>query len=38
GGVLYSPAAFFMKHPPRQYTDEEAYRMTEAYIAGDRED
>jgi myo-inositol-1-phosphate synthase len=21
-----------MKHPPRQYTDDEAYRMTEAFI------
>jgi len=37
GGVLYSAAAFFMKHPPKQYTDEEAYRMTEAFIAGDRD-
>lgn len=34
GGVLYSPAAFFMKHPPRQYTDDIAYRMTEEFIAG----
>ena len=24
GGILYSPSAFFMKHPPRQYSDEEA--------------
>ncbi|MEJ2323683.1 MAG: inositol-3-phosphate synthase [Nitrospirota bacterium] len=34
GGVLYPPSAFFMKHPPAQYTDDEAYRMTEAFIAG----
>lgn len=34
GGVLYSPAAFFMKHPPRQYSDDIAYRMTEEFIAG----
>ena len=34
GGILYGPSAFFMKHPPRQYTDEEAYRMTEAFIQG----
>lgn len=34
GGVLYAPAAWFCKHPPRQYTDDEAYHMTEAYIAG----
>ena len=34
GGVLYGPAAYFCKHPPRQYTDDEAYRMTEAFIDG----
>jgi myo-inositol-1-phosphate synthase len=34
GGVLYGPSAYFMKHPPRQYTDDEAYRMTEAFING----
>jgi myo-inositol-1-phosphate synthase len=34
GGVLNGPAAYFMKHPPRQYTDDEAYRMTEAFING----
>ena len=34
GGVLYPPAAYFMKHPPKQFTDDEAYRMTEAFIAG----
>jgi myo-inositol-1-phosphate synthase len=33
GGVLYPPSAYFMKHPPVQYTDDEAYRMTEAFIA-----
>jgi len=38
GGVLYSPSAYFMKHPPRQYPDDEAYRMTEEFIAGKRED
>ena len=32
GGVLYGPSAYFMKHPPRQYADDEAYRMTEAFI------
>ncbi|MEA2054536.1 MAG: inositol-3-phosphate synthase [Candidatus Thermoplasmatota archaeon] len=37
GGVLYSPSAYFMKHPPKQYTDDEAYRMTEEFIAGKRE-
>jgi myo-inositol-1-phosphate synthase len=34
GGVLYSPAAYFMKHPPRQYSDDEAFYMTEAFILG----
>jgi myo-inositol-1-phosphate synthase len=34
GGVLYSPAAYFMKHPPRQYSDDEAFYMTEAFIQG----
>ena len=34
GGVLYGPSAYFMKHPPRQYSDNEAYRMTEAFIQG----
>ncbi|MFC1824650.1 inositol-3-phosphate synthase [Thermodesulfobacteriota bacterium] len=38
GGVLYSPSAYFMKHPPRQFTDEEAHNMTEAFIAGTREE
>lgn len=32
GGVLYAPSAYLCKHPPRQYTDDEAYRMTEAFI------
>ena len=38
GGILCSPSAYFMKHPPRQFTDDEAYRMTEEFIAGKRED
>ena len=32
GGVLYSPSAYFMKHPPRQFTDDEAHRMVEEFI------
>ena len=32
GGILTAPAAYFCKHPPKQFTDEEAYRMTEAFI------
>jgi myo-inositol-1-phosphate synthase len=34
GGVLYSPSAYFMKHPPKQFSDYIAYRMTEEFIAG----
>ena len=34
-GPLHGPAAYFMKHPPRQFTDDEAYRRTEAFIRGD---
>lgn len=34
GGVLYSPSAYFMKHPPKQFTDDIAYRMLEEFIAG----
>ncbi len=34
-GVVEGPSAFFMKHPPKQFPDEIAWRMTEAYIAGD---
>lgn len=34
GGVLYAPSSYFCKHPPRQYTDDEAYNMTEAFING----
>jgi len=36
GGVLYSPSAYFMKHPPRQYSDDQAFHMTEAFIQGSR--
>jgi myo-inositol-1-phosphate synthase len=38
GGILYSPSSYFMKHPPMQYTDDEAYQMVEDFIAGKRED
>ncbi len=34
GGALHPPSAYFMKHPPVQHTDDEAYRMTEAFING----
>ncbi|MGC8657895.1 MAG: inositol-3-phosphate synthase [Desulfomonilaceae bacterium] len=32
GGVLEGPSAYFMKRPPRQFTDDEAFRLTEAFI------
>jgi len=34
GGVLHPPSAYFFKHPPIQYTDDEAYHLTEAFIQG----
>ncbi|WP_135613152.1 inositol-3-phosphate synthase [Methanococcoides sp. AM1] len=37
GGILYSPASYFMKHPPRQFPDDDAYRMTNEFIEGKRE-
>jgi myo-inositol-1-phosphate synthase len=37
GGPLLSPSSYFMKHPPEQFTDDEAYTRTEDYIAGHRD-
>lgn len=37
GGALLSPSAFFMKHPYKQFSDEEARSMVEDFIAGARE-
>jgi myo-inositol-1-phosphate synthase len=34
GGALAGPSAYFMKTPPRQYSDHEARRMTEEFIEG----
>jgi myo-inositol-1-phosphate synthase len=31
-GTLYGPASYFMKSPPRQYTDTEARDLTEKFI------
>jgi myo-inositol-1-phosphate synthase len=33
GGVLIGPSAFFCKHPPEQFTDDEASQMVEMFIA-----
>ena len=35
GGVLTAPSAYFCKHPLEQFTDDEAYAMTEAFIKGE---
>ena len=35
-GALEAPSAYFMKSPPKQYTDEEARKMVEEYI-GDKQ-
>ncbi len=32
GGPLEAPSAYFCKHPPKQYTDDQAYDMVEAFI------
>jgi myo-inositol-1-phosphate synthase len=32
GGILEGPSAYFCKHPPEQYSDDEAYQMTESFI------
>jgi myo-inositol-1-phosphate synthase len=34
GGPLVGPASYFMKSPPQQFTDDEARRRTEQFIAG----
>jgi myo-inositol-1-phosphate synthase len=38
GGALTSPSAYFMKHPPQQFTDDEAFNMTEEFISGTKQD
>jgi myo-inositol-1-phosphate synthase len=32
-GALFAPSSYFMKSPPKQYTDTEAREMTEKFIA-----
>jgi myo-inositol-1-phosphate synthase len=36
GGVLEAPSAYFCKHPPRQFTDDQAFHMIENFIAKDK--
>ena len=33
-GPVHGPSSYFMKHPPRQVTDDEAWRQVEDWIAG----
>ncbi len=35
GGILKAPSAYFCKHPLQQFTDNEAFQMTEHFINGD---
>jgi myo-inositol-1-phosphate synthase len=35
GGPLEGPSAYFMKSPPVQHHDDEAYRLVEAFAAGE---
>ena len=37
GGPLLSPSAYFMKHPPQQFTDEKSREMVEEFILNKRE-
>lgn len=32
-GPLYGPSAYLMKHPPKQFTDDEAFKLVEEFIA-----
>jgi len=35
GGVLIAPSSYFCKHPAKQFTDDEAFAMMEAFIKGE---
>ncbi|MFH1616653.1 MAG: inositol-3-phosphate synthase [Planctomycetota bacterium] len=37
GGILDGPSAYFCKHPPCQYTDDQAYKLVEQFIAEGKE-
>lgn len=36
GGALTGPSSYFMKSPPKQFTDHKARELVEAFIIGDR--
>lgn len=38
GGILYGPSAYFKKHPPKQFTDDEAYTMVLDFIRNGNND
>jgi myo-inositol-1-phosphate synthase len=38
GGALIGPSSYFMKSPPVQFDDNEAFRRVEKFIAGDETD
>ena len=35
GGALFGPSAWFMKSPPQQFTDSDAYQRTKAFVRGE---
>ncbi len=35
GGAIYGPSSYFMKTPPKQFTDYEAHDLTERFIRGE---
>lgn len=37
GGVLCGPSSYFCKHPPQQYDDDDAFRLTEEFISNPRQ-
>lgn len=37
GGALISPSSYFMKHPPKQFSDDTARVMVEEFISAQRE-
>ena len=37
GGPILSASSYFMKSPPEQYSDAEAYDAVEKFIAGELE-
>ena len=38
GYILCSSSAYFMKHPPKQFTDDIVHQLTEEFISGKRKD